>query len=228
MKKILLTVFAIFATTAMIKATDEVVYPENPYGWIDKEAMFQAFMTDAGKSTGGKTIDDFKAMAGTADSDDGLHNLGLCKYLDNASAAYAMTEKWGWLKEYINAVRAEQGFAEIAGGADAASKYETGAFFICGQSTGWPKGADFSKAGKDENYIPAWGYSYVGTSGTGKVANDAVKVAVNGGVISVTGAENVAIYNAAGALVSTSTQANVPAGLYIVKAGKNVQKVMVK
>ena len=67
-----------------------------------------------------------------------------------------------------------------------------------------------------------------GTTGAEKVAKDAVKVAVNGGVISVAGAENVAIYNAAGALVSTSAQANVPAGLYIVKAGKNVQKVIVK
>ena len=67
-----------------------------------------------------------------------------------------------------------------------------------------------------------------GTTGAEKVAKDAVKVAVNGGVISVVGAENVAIYNAAGALVSTSAQANVPAGLYIVKAGKNVQKVIVK
>ena len=122
--------------------------------------MFQAFMTDAGKSTGGLTIADFQAMAGTAESADGLHNNGLCKYLDNASAAFAMTEKWGWLKDYINEVRAAQGFGAIPGDNGAASKYEAGAFFISGQSTAWPKGADFSEAGKEENYLPKFVASY--------------------------------------------------------------------
>ena len=86
MKKFLLLLVALFATTAMVKAEDAIAYPENPYGWQSKEDMFQAFMTDAGKSTGGLTIADFQAMAGTAESADGLHNNGLCKYLDNASA----------------------------------------------------------------------------------------------------------------------------------------------
>ena len=144
----------------MVKAEDAIAYPENPYGWQSKEDMFQAFMTDAGKSTGGLTIADFQAMAGTADSADGLHNNGLCKYLDNASAAFAMTEKWGWLKDYINEVRAAQGFGAIPGDGGAASKYEAGAFFISGQSTAWPKGADFSEAGKEENYLPKFVASY--------------------------------------------------------------------
>ncbi|MGN1245672.1 MAG: T9SS type A sorting domain-containing protein [Muribaculaceae bacterium] len=160
MKKFLLLLVALFATTAMVKAEDAIAYPENPYGWQSKEDMFQAFMTDAGKSTGGLTIADFQAMAGTADSADGLHTNGLCKYLDDASAAFAMTEKWGWLKDYINEVRAAQGFGAIAGGKDAASKYEAGAFFISGQSASWPAGADYSEAGKEENYLPKFVASY--------------------------------------------------------------------
>lgn len=160
MKKFLLLLVALFATTAMVKAEDAIAYPENPYGWQSKEDMFQAFMTDAGKSTGGLTIADFQAMAGTADSADGLHTNGLCKYLDNASAAFAMTEKWGWLKDYINEVRAAQGFAAIPGDGGAASKYEAGAFFISGQSASWPAGADFSEAGKEENYLPKFVASY--------------------------------------------------------------------
>ncbi|MDO5772390.1 MAG: T9SS type A sorting domain-containing protein [Bacteroidales bacterium] len=159
MKKFLLLLVALFATTALVKA-ESIAYPENPYGWQNKEDMFQAFMTDAGKSTGGLTIADFQAMAGTAESADGLHNNGLCKYLDNASAAFAMTEKWGWLKDYINEVRAAQGFGAIPGDEGAASKYEAGAFFISGQSTAWPKGADFSEAGKEENYLPKFVASY--------------------------------------------------------------------
>ena len=161
MKKILLMLVALFATTALVKAADEVVFPtDNPYGWQSKEDMFQAFVTDAGKSTEGRTIADFQAMAGTADSADGLHNNGVCKYLTDASAAYAMTAKWGWLKDYINEVRAAQGMAAIPGDAGAASKYEAAAFFISGQSKSWPAGADFSEAGKDENYVPAFIASY--------------------------------------------------------------------
>lgn len=160
MKKFLLLLVALFATTAMVKAEDAIAYPENPYGWQSKEDMFQAFMTDAGKSTGGLTIADFQAMVGPGEREDGLHDNGLCKYLTDASAAFAMTEKWGWLKDYINEVRAAQGFGAIAGGDDAVSKYEAGAFFISGQSTAWPAGADFSEAGKEENYLPKFVASY--------------------------------------------------------------------
>ena len=159
MKKFLLLLVALFATTALVKA-ESIAYPENPYGWQSKEDMFQAFMTDAGKSTGGLTIADFQAMVGPGEREDGLHDNGLCKYLTDASAAFAMTEKWGWLKDYINEVRAAQGFAAIPGDDGAASKYEAGAFFISGQSTAWPKGADFSEAGKEENYLPKFVASY--------------------------------------------------------------------
>ena len=159
MKKFLLLLVALFATTALVKA-ESIAYPENPYGWQSKEDMFQAFMTDAGKSTNGLTIADFQAMAGTDDSADGLHNKGVCRYLDNASAAFAMTEKWGWLKDYINEVRAAQGMGAIPGGDDAPSKYEAAAFFISGQSTSYPAGADYSEAGKEENYLPKFVASY--------------------------------------------------------------------
>ena len=71
-----------------------------------------------------------------------------------------MTEKWGWLKDYINEVRAAQGMGAIPGGDDAPSKYEAAAFFISGQSTSYPAGADYSEAGKEENYLPKFVASY--------------------------------------------------------------------
>lgn len=60
------------------------------------------------------------------------------------------------------------------------------------------------------------------------VNSDAVKVNVAGGCISVTGAEKVAIYNIAGALVGTGREVQVAKGIYVVVADGKALKVIVK
>ena len=56
----------------------------------------------------------------------------------------------------------------------------------------------------------------------------AATIAAADGEIVVEGAQNVAVYTAAGALVSTDARTNVAAGLYIVRADNVVKKVVVK
>lgn len=60
------------------------------------------------------------------------------------------------------------------------------------------------------------------------VNSDAVKVSVSAGSISVTGAKRVAIYNMAGALVSTGNDVRLPAGIYVVIADGIMHKVAVR
>ena len=162
MKKFLLLLVALFATTALVKA-ESIAYPENPYGWQSKEDMYNAFMTEVGATEGWKTIAEFQAMAGTSDSADGLHLNGLCKYLPNGIHGKIVevinSEKWAWLKSYIEANRAAAGMTATNDNG-AVLKYEAGAFFISGQSTSWPASSDYSEAGKEENYLPKFVASY--------------------------------------------------------------------
>ena len=60
------------------------------------------------------------------------------------------------------------------------------------------------------------------------VNSDAVKIGVTDGVISVTGAHRVAVYNVAGALVGTGSEVRLPAGIYIVIADGTMRKVAVR
>ena len=128
----------------------------NPYGWTSKEDMYNAFMADAGV-TGHNTIEYYQSIDKGTGDEDGLHNtdVGLCNLLKevNAKAAFANTEKWGWLENHIRSVFSTAGLAF-------SYHYGAGAFFICGQSQKWPKSPSFAEAGKDENYFPTWGYSY--------------------------------------------------------------------
>lgn len=61
-----------------------------------------------------------------------------------------------------------------------------------------------------------------------EVDNDAVKISVDNGSISVLGAKQVAIYNTAGALVSSNAITQLPAGIYLVVADGKCFKVIVK
>ena len=49
MKKFLLLLVALFATTALVKA-EYIAYPENPYGWQNKGDKLQAYMEDSGET----------------------------------------------------------------------------------------------------------------------------------------------------------------------------------
>ena len=154
----LLLVVALLATSSAFADITYVLNggQPNPYGWNTKDDMLQAFLTDGGAVNCTVTISDFQNMS-SEDSADGLHDNGLCNnnYLTAsvAAAAYANTAKWGWLENYIKGVF-------TAAGKSYSAHYGAGAFFICGQSTGWPVGPSFAEAGKDENYLPAWEYCY--------------------------------------------------------------------
>ena len=60
------------------------------------------------------------------------------------------------------------------------------------------------------------------------IADDHVGIGVASGVLTVTGAKRIKVYNAAGALVSTSAITRLPAGVYIVVADAKCQKVLVR
>ena len=156
MKKVfLLLAAAICATTSSFAVTYELNGGQhNPYGWTDKDDMLQAFLTDGGAAECTLTIADFQNMK-PEDSADGLHNKGLCKYItsDVAKAAYANTEKWGWLENYIKDIF-------TTAGKNYSVHYGAGAFFISGESLSWPTSPSFAEYGKEENYFPAWGYNY--------------------------------------------------------------------
>lgn len=67
-----------------------------------------------------------------------------------------------------------------------------------------------------------------GVSGNKLVEIDGVGVKAHDGVISVSGTDSVAVYTAGGAIISTSGDTAVAPGLYIVKAGSKVLKVVVR
>lgn len=62
----------------------------------------------------------------------------------------------------------------------------------------------------------------------GDVNITGTKVSVNGNTIKVTGAKNVSIYSTSGALVSTSAEADVVPGVYLVVTDGTAHKVLVK
>jgi hypothetical protein len=60
------------------------------------------------------------------------------------------------------------------------------------------------------------------------VAADGISIVATRGLITVTGAQNVKIYNMSGAIVSTAHEATVPAGFYTVVADGHAKKVLVR
>jgi uncharacterized repeat protein (TIGR02543 family) len=128
----------------------------NKYGWTSKGDMFAAFMTESG-ATGFETLDYYKAQP------DPLGSPNICAKLNNPEVAFANTEKWGWLKDYIKTTQNAQigaGASELDDtGAGQAWRYAVGAFFAETQRTSWPKSADFTEAGKEVNFQPTWGQS---------------------------------------------------------------------
>lgn len=133
--------------------TGEAKY--NDYGWKNKSDMFAAFMTDAG-ATGFETLDDYKA------SDSPLKGSGICSKMTTPEKAFENQAKWGWLKDYIRTVQNAQTGAPTLDDTGTGSKwyYAVGAFFVEMKLTSWPYSADFTEAGKDAAYLPAWGQNY--------------------------------------------------------------------
>lgn len=161
MKKFLLLLVALFATTALVKA-ESIAYPENPYGWQNKGDMFQAFMEDSESAEGYQSLDYYLQIL--AEKGDPLKGDNICKYLLTPEKAFANAEKWGWLKAYIMEVQNAQVTEQIKELTDAGTgsnwRYAIGAFFVNWQLPSWPYSADFSEAGKEENYLPKFVASY--------------------------------------------------------------------
>ena len=131
----------------------------NDYGWKNKGDMFAAFMTDNG-ATEFETLDYYKAQT------DPLGAPNICAKLTTCAAMLNDTDKWGWLKLYIQGVHTAQA-ADGASALDdacisAAWRYAAGAFFIDGQRATWPKSADFSVAGLIEAFQPSWKHGFCG------------------------------------------------------------------
>ena len=131
----------------------------NDYGWKNKADMFDAFMKDNG-STAHETLDYYKQQA------DPLGAPNICTHLTTCTAMLNDSEKWGWLKVYIQAVTVAQADAGASAlddaCASAAWRYAAGAFFIDGQRASWPKSADFSVAGSIEAFQSTWKHGFCG------------------------------------------------------------------
>lgn len=65
-------------------------------------------------------------------------------------------------------------------------------------------------------------------SGIESIDNEGVKIVAGKGTITVSGATNVEVYTAGGALVSREAESHVAAGLYIVRTDNKVAKVIVR
>lgn len=66
------------------------------------------------------------------------------------------------------------------------------------------------------------------TTGVESIDNEGVKIVAGKGTITVSGATNVEVYTAGGALVSRVAKSHVAAGLYIVRTDNKVAKVIVR
>ena len=133
----------------------------NEYGWQNKNDMFQACMADCGVTTL-PLLDEIKATG----NDAALTTI--CTKLTDVSGMLN-SDKWEWLEQYIMEVQNAQ-VGNVVGSSfvpaitttsDAVYwRYALAAFFVDGQRTAWPYSADFSQAGMDEAYIPAWKQVY--------------------------------------------------------------------
>ena len=119
-----------------------------------QEELWASFKTAAGLTTLGTLAEITEAGAGTPHSDQ--NNPCACriicaKLLDaNVNAVFALPE-WAWLKAYIMTV--QSGLPEAS---SAAWRYAIAAFFLQSEHNVWPASADFTEAGKPEN----WGAAY--------------------------------------------------------------------
>ena len=175
--------FSIFCAALFAAATSfaTVTYElnggvTNDDNWLNKSDMWEGFKADAGITVG--TLDELKAM--------GDPYTAICTPLGTTQCqAILDNEKWDWLEAYIMDVQNADPTVGQSGGvtalaegtASAGWRYALAAFFVEGQRTAWPKSADFSAAGKDAAFQPAWGHAYANpTEPTGEwVLNEPYK-----------------------------------------------------
>ena len=119
-----------------------------------QEELWASFKTAAGLTTLGTLVEITEAGAGKLhnDPEDPCACRIICaKLLDaNVNAVFALPE-WAWLKAYIMTV--QSGLPEAS---SSAWRYAIAAFFLQSQHSAYPASADFTEAGKPEN----WGAAY--------------------------------------------------------------------
>lgn len=119
-----------------------------------QEELWASFKTAAGLTTLGTLAEITEAGAGKPhnDPDDPCACRIICaKLLDaNVNAVFALPE-WAWLKAYIMTV--QSGLPEAS---SSAWRYAIAAFFLQSQHSAYPASADFTEAGKPENWGPAY------------------------------------------------------------------------
>lgn len=119
-----------------------------------QEELWASFKTAAGLTTLGTLAEITEAGAGKPhnDSDNPCACRIICaKLLDaNVNAVFALPE-WAWLKAYIMTV--QSGLPEAS---NVSWRYAFAAFFLQSQHSAYPASADFTEAGKPEN----WGAAY--------------------------------------------------------------------
>jgi hypothetical protein len=129
----------------------------NPYGWKNKNDMFQAFMADCGITTL-PSLDELKALGAN-----GFTKI-CTPFATPQCQSFLDNPQWDWLEAYImlvqNADVTTPATQLTEGISSAGWRYAVAAFFLESQRTSWPKSANFSVAGQDAAYLPAWGYTY--------------------------------------------------------------------
>ena len=119
-----------------------------------QEELWASFKTAAGLTTLGTLVEITEAGAGKPhnDPDNPCACRIICaKLLDaNVNAVFALLE-WAWLKAYIMTV--QSGLPEAS---SSAWRYAIAAFFLQSQHSAYPASADFTEAGKPENWGPAY------------------------------------------------------------------------
>ncbi|MEE0921744.1 MAG: starch-binding protein, partial [Paludibacteraceae bacterium] len=159
--------FVVTANVALVANFKEVVTEEPlPEGVPTQEELWASFQTAAGLSLG--TLSEIAAST----------NPVPCKVIctpltaTEVQKAFANAE-WAWLKNYIKEVQNAQKGNPVASSTvpeltddltPATWRYAIAAFFLQTQYAAWPYSADFTEAGKPENWGPAYLAAQEGTT----------------------------------------------------------------
>ena len=119
-----------------------------------QEELWASFKTAAGLTTLGTLVEITEAGAGkphNAPDNPCACRIICAKLLDvNVNAVFALPE-WAWLKAYIMTV--QSGLPEVS---NVSWRYAFAAFFLQSEHSAYPASADFTEAGKPENWGPAY------------------------------------------------------------------------
>ena len=151
--------FVVTANVALVANFKAVVVEEPlPEGVPTQEELWASFQTAAGLSLG--------TLSEIAASTDPVPCKVICTPLTatEVQKAFANAE-WAWLKNYIKEVQNAQKGNPVAASTvpeltddltPATWRYAIAAFFLQTQYAAWPYSADFTEAGKPENWGPAY------------------------------------------------------------------------